>query len=262
VQVTALCRENDPNQARLPPQVAVVHHMKDLEKADVFYHLAWESASGPGRADAVVQTRNAELTLEALLTADRLGCKRFIAMGTIYERLAPQILASGKFGGPDFYILSKTHAHTMADQLAHKLGIEFVWCTICHPIGRYIKPDQMMASVVASLLSGISPSLGFAQTVYDIVAVEDVARGLRLLGDTYALRYREYYIGSGSPKPLYQWLEDTRCILGVNTPLGIGELGDDGLEFDESWFQISPLAEETGYAPQISFERAVANIIK
>lgn len=259
-QVTALCRENSPNRGRLPPQAAISGSMETLPQADIFYHLAWESASGPGRGDAPIQARNAEMTLDALLTAHRLGCKRFIALGTIYERLAERIASSGCFSGSDFYILSKRYAHLMADQLAHKLGIEFVWCTICHPVGRLIKPDQMMAFVASSLLSGKKPALGPALTAYDIVAVEDVARGLRLLGQSGPLLRREYYIGSGTPKPLYQWLEEARRILCAQTPLGIGERPDDGLRFDESWFDISPLAAETGYAPQTGFAKAVTNM--
>jgi nucleoside-diphosphate-sugar epimerase len=260
IRVTALCRENSPNLNRLPPDTNIIYNMNDLPKADVFYHLAWESASGPGRADARIQCKNAELTLNALTAAHRLGCKRFIALGTVYERLAPQISSAGKFSGPDFYVLSKGYAHAIANQLAYKLGIAFVWCTICHPIGKLIKPDQFMASVVSGLLSGKSPSLGPALTVYDVTAVEDIALGLRLLGEAETLQHREYYIGSGTPKPLRRWLEEARSVLGTKTALGFGERPDDGLRFEESWFDIAPLKTDTGYAPAVSFADAVTNV--
>ncbi len=149
----------------------------------------------------------------------------------------------------------------MAGQLAYKLEMEFAWCTICHPIGRMMKRDQMMAIVADGLLAGKSPAIGPALTFYDVVAVEDVALGLRLLGEAEknALSRREYYIGSGTPKLLREWLEEARDALGVNTPLGIGKRADDGLRFDKSWFDISALREDTGYAPRMSFAEAVAN---
>ena len=257
VRVSALCRENSPNRDRLPHTVEVFADMEALPKADVFYHLAWDGASGSERRDALKQEINTGLALRAQLCALNCGCGRFIALGTIYERLAPQIMASKNFGGSDFYILSKSYAHSMANQLAYMLKQEFVWCTICHPIGRLMKRDQLMAIVISDLLAGKKPALGPARTYYDIVAVEDVARGLRLLGQTERVG-REYYIGSGSPKPLYEWLEQARLALGADTALGIGALPDDGLRFDKRWFDIAPLKALTGYAPQVGFERAVA----
>ena len=205
----------------------------------------------------VTQTYYAEMAANALLATNKHGCGRFIALGTVYERFAPQIKASNSFGSSDFYVLSKDYAHSMTNQLAYKLGIDYAWCTICHPIGRFIKPEQMMAYAVSSLLAGTKPSFGPALSPYDIVAVEDVAYGLCLLGRAPKLDKREYYIGSGSPKPLFSWLEETRRVLGANVQIGIGERPDDGLCFAESWFDTANLAEATGYAPRVGFADAV-----
>ncbi len=261
VRVCALCRKDSPGRDRLPPDIEIIDHIEGMPKADVFYHLAWEGASGPGRGNPLKQEKSARLALHALLAAHRHGCGRFIALGTIYERLAPQITAAERFGGSDYYILSKSYAHSMTNQLAYMLNQDYVWCTICHPIGRLMKRDQLMAIVVSDLLAGKTTALGPAKTYYDIVAVEDVARGLRLLGQAEGAG-REYYIGSGSPKPLCEWLEQARIALGADTALGIGQRPDDGLRFEKSWFDISPLNQLTGYTPQIGFEQAVANVAR
>ncbi|MDR2908701.1 MAG: NAD(P)-dependent oxidoreductase [Oscillospiraceae bacterium] len=261
-RVYALCREKTPAQKKLLAGVSIFTDMDDLPPADVFYHLAWASASGPGRGDPLIQTRNAELTLNALLTAHRLGCKRFVGLGTVYERLEPQIEKSGRFGNSDFYILSKGYSHRMADHLALKFETDFVWCTICHPVGRYIKKDQMMAYVVADLLAGKSTPMGPAATPYDIVSARDVAQGLRLLGSAERLSRREYYIGSGSPRPLHQWLDETGRILGGEVFPEIGKLPGDNLRFGPDWFDISPIAAETGYRPITGFADSVAEVAK
>jgi len=228
------------------------------ETADIFYHLAWEGASGTGRSDSVLQARNAELTLQALETAHKLGCGKFVALGTVYERFAEQIAESGSFGSSNFYILSKKYAHDMSRQLALKLGIDFIWITICHPIGRYIKPEQMMAYAVSNLLKGVSPAFGSATTLYDIAAVEDIARGLYLAGDC-TLTKREYYIGSGNPRPLREWLEEARTILNVAPEIEFGKRPDDDLRFEREWFDTAPFTIETGYSPQTKFDKAVRN---
>jgi len=257
VEVTALCRADSPNRSRLPSGVRTVSDLRSLPNADVFFHLAWDGASGHGRGDAVMQTANARFCLEALQAASGCGCAKFVALGTVYERLVPQILASERFGGSDFYVLSKQYASAMADKLAQKIGIGFVCCAVCHPIGRYIKPEQLMAYTVSGLLSGNSPSFGPAATFFDIVAVEDVALGLYLAGERG--KRRGYYIGSGAPMRLREYLERTREILGTPTPLLIGEREDDGLRFEPGWFDTSQIAEDTGYVPRASFESAVMN---
>jgi len=258
LKVTALCRDGSPNLSRLPSEVDIIYSLNDIPPADVFYHLAWEGASGALRTDAAVQAFNAQFTVGTLKAAQTAGCKKYVALGTVYERLTPQILASGKFGGSDFYVLSKRYACAMADKLAYKLGVDFSWCRICHPIGKYIKPEQLMAYTVSNLISGSAPSFGPASTLYDVAAVEDVASGLYLAGE-YGKR-REYYIGSGAPHILREYLERTREILLTSTPLHIGARPDDGLRFQREWFDITPLTEDTGYAPKVSFEEAVMNV--
>jgi nucleoside-diphosphate-sugar epimerase len=119
-----------------------------------------------------------------------------------------------------------------------------------------------MACVIASLQAKKSPPLGPCTALYDIVAVEDVAYGLALIGEAAGLKHREYYIGSGKPKPLRAWLAEARQALGAQAPLGFGAKEDDGLRFEEGWFDIAPLQEDTGYAPRVSFAEAVRNVAR
>ena len=258
--VTAFCRKNSLNLNRLPKEVSVIFDWDDFNKfpkPDVFYHLAWDAPSGPGRADAILQSESITATITALQNA---APAKFIALGTVYERFAEKVINSCEFSTPNFYILAKHAAHKLSSQLAYKLNCDYIWSQVCHPIGPFIKPEQLMAYTVSSLLSGNVPSFGSATTIFDIIAVEDVAYGLYLLGKNKLPR-REYYIGSGNPRPLRTYLEETRRILGVDTPLLFDQRPDDGLVFDESWFDISQLTEDTGFIPRLSFEQVVRRFI-
>jgi nucleoside-diphosphate-sugar epimerase len=256
VEVTAFCRKGSANLSRLPPKTHVEYSSEKLPSADVFYHLAWQDASGPGRADPMTQIGNAELTLRLLDLTSKLGCAKFVALGTVYENLSSQVTSSGAFGGSDFYILSKAYAHTMSDKYARKLSLDYTWCTVCHPIGEYVKVEQMLASVISRLLNGEPVNFGQGAEYYDIVAVEDLARGLRLAGYRNAKR-REYFIGSGQPRTLREYLTEVKRILKVKTLILFGARPDDDLHFDKSWFDIAPLSADTGYTPAISFDEAV-----
>ena len=258
IEVIALCREESTNIKRLPKEVSIIYSADDLPNADVFYHLAWKAPSGSGRGNAMLQSENIELTLNALNTAHKLGAK-FVALGTIAERFYETITQLEKFGNSHFYILAKNFAHQISNQLAYQLNCEYTWCHICHPIGRFIKPEQLMAYTVSGLISGNPPIFGPANKFFDIVAVEDVALGLYLIGK-HNTNKRDYYIGSGNPMLLRDYLTNVRQILSVNTPLFINQHTDDELHFEKNWFNIKPLSLDTGYLPKINFEQAIKNV--
>jgi nucleoside-diphosphate-sugar epimerase len=225
------------------------------KSADVFYHLAWESAFGSGRSDPFVQESNVKLTLQMLNDAYNVGCKKFVALGTCYEKLS----LNENFGNADFYILSKRYAHEIADRYAKKLGMEFVWTTVCQPIGAGVKPEQMIAYVVNTLKNGESPKMGPAASWYDIVSVKDLALGLRLVGEN-KLSEREYFIGSGKPRILKDYLSEIPRIINTELQIEIGARPDDGLRFHKDWFDISMLEKEAGYKPKVSFNDAILSL--
>jgi nucleoside-diphosphate-sugar epimerase len=221
--------------------------------------LAWEGATGPGRADAVLQSLNANRTMEAIKAAHQTGCKKFIATGTVYENFYLQMDDAPQFFNAAFYIMSKRYARDMARQMALKLGIGFTWCTFCHPVGKYIKPEQLIASAVKKLLDGVSPAFGPAADYFDIIAVEDLAAGLYLAG-AKNLPDCEYYIGSGEAGPLKDYLLKIPQILGVDTEIGIGVNPDDGMRFDKTWFDAKPFENASGFNPAVSFEKIVLGL--
>jgi len=50
---------------------------------DTFYHFAWAGSAGSERANTKLQLQNAQWTIDALRTAKKLGCSRFICAGSI-----------------------------------------------------------------------------------------------------------------------------------------------------------------------------------
>lgn len=265
IKVTGLARCDSLNTRRLEQETDIVWcGMDDYSSfagppADTFYHLAWDGATGAGRDDEELQTKNIARTVAALKAAKRVGCSRFVALGTVYENLVPQVLSDSEHRKADFYLLSKQSSHFMCRKLAKKLDIEFAWATIFQPIGRYIKKEQVMTYVISGLLNDEPPEFGPAMEPYDITAVEDIAYGLRLLGEC-ALTKQEYYIGSGSPMIMKKYLQRTKEVLGVDTELKIGCRPDDGLRFSFDWYDISAMEKDTGYSARVGFDRAVLNV--
>jgi nucleoside-diphosphate-sugar epimerase len=260
-QITALCRKGSENNQRIPQEVRQVFSLEELPKADIFFHLAWDGASGVGRANAEMQSNNVTLAIKALETAEEKNCGKFVLLGTVYEKFAQTVKHCCEFKNADFYILGKEYAHSVTNQLSYKLGIDYVCCTVCHPVGKYVKPEQIFASVVRKLRNGMTVEVSECLQPFDIIAVEDLVNGIRLCGET-KLKQREYYIGSGQPKILKEYFLEARKILGVETPLEFGKYPFDGLEFQKEWFDISRLIQETGYKSTKSLDDIIKGLVQ
>ena len=259
--VSALCRENSVNNVRLLSGVHAAYSLDTLPTADVFYHLAWDGASGPGRGDAALQSSNVTLALDALNCAAKLGCRKFVMLGTVYERFSGSVKNNESFGNSDFYILSKDSAHALTSQLAYKLEMNYTYVQICHPFGKYVKREQMLANVIHNLIEGKTIEFGEGYEYFDIVAVEDLAHGLQLIGNSeYA--HREFYIGSGNSRLLREYILDAKHVLGVDTKIEFGARPHDGLHFDREWFNINEAVEYVGYTPRISFEDMIRRYLE
>ena len=111
IHVTGLARKDSINLSRLDGTDIIWCGMDEYsafngEKADTFYHLAWDGATGVGRDDEELQVKNIARTVNAMKAAKRVGSKRFVALGTVYENLVPQILMDSQHRKPDFYLLA------------------------------------------------------------------------------------------------------------------------------------------------------------
>ena len=94
--IYALCRPNSPSVELLPEneKLHIVYGsladmetvlLADIKKADVFIHFAWDGSGRQGRADEIVQNKNAEYAFKALEIAKQLGCNKFIFPGSQAE---------------------------------------------------------------------------------------------------------------------------------------------------------------------------------
>ena len=201
--VVALCRPNSPHNERLKE----FDNLKILEcdssnflelkekleqySPDAFFHLAWEGTTGEKRGDYTIQLTNVKNTCDAYMCAAEIGCKKFVAAGTIYEKLMDQILSAESFSPLSYYVMAKHFAYESLFQLSKKTELDWTWCLFCQPIGRYIKLNQLMAYLVVELKEGRMPQFGTAENPFDMIVIEDLAEGLYLAAE-HKLESRRY----------------------------------------------------------------------
>lgn len=268
VKVWAICRTGSENINRIRDchnATIVECEFTDLvsvsekampEKIDVIYHLAWENASGPSRSDLQSQIKNIIIVDQVVRLAQKKKVDKIIVSGTVSENLCDRIQQTDKFVPAAYYLFSKRYVKNILEQLSYQKSFKLVWITFCHPIGEYNKPDQLITKTIIDLSNGFSPQFGIATNMFDVIAVEDLAAALYLAGEK-GLHKTCYYVGSGEPKQLRQYLEKVRDIISPNANLSFGSLPDDGLALDVKWFDDSDFRKETGFATQISIEEAI-----
>lgn len=70
-----------------------------------------------------------------------------------------------------------------------------------------------------------------------------------------------YYIGSGSPRILREYLLEIGELAGMQEKVGIGIRPDDGIKYDISMFDTTPLKEAIGDYVSTPFEEGIKKTI-
>lgn len=222
----------------------------------VFYHLAWVGKAGPLRADWRVQLRNVEMALDYFEQAKRMRCGRFICAGTIGEKMLSLPECARLQSQNRIYVNSKLYLHGLLSNLDNG-GCRVVWATLGNLYGVGVAGGSILDYELRTILRGDVAEFGPGEQPYDFVNVSDAIRALAEIGLGARVVSEEFYVGSGRPLPLKDYLLKVGEIAGCPQLVGIGKKPDDGTRFREEWFSIASLMAETNYIPAVGFEDGI-----
>ncbi|MDE7431643.1 MAG: NAD(P)-dependent oxidoreductase [Lachnospiraceae bacterium] len=273
VEVYALCNYDSPNLDRISglENVHIIDgNMEELDRLpdkcnernfDVFFHLAWKGASGTLRQDCKTQLDNIVWSFQAAETAIKMKCKKIVITGTVCENQCDAIAEMTGFAASSYYLNSKKSAYEMVSAYCKQHQFPLVWCTFYHPLGIYNKKEQLLINTMMKLLSGEYLRFGKAGNWFDVIAVEDLCRGLYLAGK-HELKKDRYFIGSGTPRLLYEYLEEVKNMINPNAKMHYGEYENDNLPMKREWLDVLPFQVETGFQAEISFHDCVEQTLQ
>lgn len=227
---------------------------------DAFYHLAWIAAGGNGRSDYSIQLANVKYACDAVHTAVELGCKKILFAGTISERLTTNIFSKDTPSANEIYAVCKDFTHTLTHILSRNFGIDCVWMQFANLFGPYSINGNIVGYTIESLLSDKEATFGPADQIYDLLYIEDLAKAATALG-LHDIPSDVYYIGSGNPCKLKDYLIKIGEIMHKQNLVKIGARADDGTRYDQSWFSIEKLKNYTGFTPNTAFEEGIEQTI-
>ncbi len=267
-KVYAVCRNSEGylnNITKNDKLIIIKTSQEELEDKisdihiDVWYHLIWDGSLGEKRTDPILQLSNVAMCVNALKTAERIGCKKIIFTGTVYENFADSIVSDPEKNKHAFYIISKKQAHELTLQMSKDMKIKYIWVQFCHPAGKYMNKNQLIPYAVNAFVNDDETAFGKCDNYFDIFAVEYLAEALRELGEKNTSKSM-YYIGSGASKKLHEYIEKAAEICDYSLSIGFGKKPDDKLIFNNDWFDTIDLERDTGLKYTYSFENIVQNI--
>lgn len=221
---------------------------------DVFYHFAWVGSAGPLRCDETIQLQNALWTAQALRTADKMKCKKFVNAGTITEKEAYAAIYAqeSKPGLSYIYGAGKLAARSICKPIANSLDIDLCWAVITNAYGVGEISPRLVNSTIRKILSGEPLQFTAATQNYDFIYIDDLAKAFVAIGE-YGKPNKEYVIGSGNARPLKEFLLEMQQALAPEVTPVFGDIPFTGVDLPLEVFDTTDLENDCHFKPTVSF---------
>ncbi len=221
---------------------------------DTFYHLAWNGSAGSDRINSRLQLDNAQYAVDAVHVAAAMGCKRFIGAGSIMESETNTAAnAQGnKLGMPYIYGAGKLAAHVMSKAAAANVGIDHIWPMITNAYGPGEVSPRFVNMTLRKMIHKEPLQFTAATQNYDFIYIDDVARAFYLVGEN-GKAFFQYIVGSGSARPLKEFISEMQKALAPDQSLLFGDVPFTGINLDLECFSTNAILKDTGFSPEVDF---------
>ena len=193
---------------------------------DAFYHFAWAGVNGVAKANPIVQLKNAEMSMNCATVAKKIGCKKMLCAGTIAERATESLPNLKKTNGGMLYGVAKHATHLMLETYCKNIDLDFVWMQFSNIYGPENKTGNLVSYTIGELMKGNEATFGPALQPYDFIYIEDLIEAVMRLGENTTNK-NCYYIGSGEPRILKEYLFEIGRLYGKEEFIKVGLRSDD-----------------------------------
>lgn len=227
---------------------------------DLFYHFAWIGVNGAKKGSLDVQLRNIRISLECAKLAKEIGVKKFLSAGTIAENNIESLAHIQMVSPSMFYGVSKHAARLLLCTFCKSVGLDFVWMQFSNVYGANNNTGNLVSYAFAKLGNNEEALFGPANQPYDFVYIDDLLTAVFLLGIKETPQ-DFYFIGSGEPMILSEYLTIIGCAFDKMHLVKIGAKSDDGIRYEFKMFDISRTIKDIGNYVKSSFATNIKRMI-
>ncbi|MCR5452971.1 MAG: NAD(P)-dependent oxidoreductase [Lachnospiraceae bacterium] len=228
------------------------------DEPEVFYHFAWAGTTGIRRADYALQLENAKYVCEAAKVSKSLGCRRFIAPGTITEKIVPYAIDHHCVSQGLTYAIAKVAASHLLEIVCKVEEIDHIWVRLSNIFGGDNTNGNLISYTLDTFKKGETPTYGPCLQPYNFTYIEDVVKALYLLGDKDASHKNTYFLSNGESRVLKDYLLEVADVFGKKVDIGVR--ADDGIKYEKEWFLDRSLMDDFGFSPSYLFSDAIRMI--
>ena len=227
---------------------------------DAFYHLAWRGINGAEKADPSVQLANIQMAIDCANICKKLNVKKLLCAGTVAENATFSLPNLEKTSGGMMYGVAKHACRLILEDYCKNIGQQFVWMQFSNIYGVGNKTGNLVSYTLGELLAGKDATFGPALQPYDFIYVDDLIEAIYRLG-TNDTNKSFYYIGSGSPRILKDYLLRIGELAGCSDKVAIGIRPDDGIYYSMDMFDNSDLVKSIGDYVFVDFDKGIIKTI-
>ena len=227
---------------------------------DAFYHLAWKGVNGADKADPAVQLANIQMAVDCANICKRLNIKKYLCAGTVAENAIFSLPNLKKTTGGMMYGVAKHACRLILEDYCKSIGLSFVWMQFSNIYGVGNKTGNLVSYTLGELLAGKEATFGSAIQPYDFIYVDDLIEAVYRLGRKET-ENTFYYIGSGRPRILRDYLLRIGELVGCADKVGVGIRPDDGIKYSMDMFDNSSLVETIGEYVSVDFDSGIHKTI-
>lgn len=236
----------------------------EVSKDCVFFNLSWFGQVKLSDLSVEAQLRNVSYSVDALEIASKIGCSRFIQIGTMEEAFTHRYLELDHkshtfYNRHVIYSVAKISAKNSLEVRSSQLGMDFIYVLHSHVMGPYDDKDSFLQVTLLKLINGGELIFSSGEQYFDVISIEDCALGYYLICKK-GLPGKTYWVGSGAPQRLRNYVERMYRLFPSGKVMKFGELPYNDVVLSKNDFSIDTLVEDTGFAPTMSFEQTVENL--
>lgn len=227
---------------------------------DAFYHLAWRGVNGADKVDPLVQLANIQMAVDCANICKQMDVKKLLCAGTVAENATFSLPNLEKTSGGMMYGVAKHACRLILEDYSKNIGQQFVWMQFSNIYGVGNKTGNLVSYTLGELLAGREATFGPALQPYDFIYVDDLIEAVYRLGASETKKVF-YYIGSGSPRILNDYLLRIGELAGCADKVCIGIRPDDGIKYTLDMFDNRDLVEAVGEYVYTSFDDGIIRTI-
>ena len=231
------------------------------EEYDAFYHLAWKGVNGADKANPSVQLANIQMAIDCADICKKLNVKKYLCAGTVAENATFSLPNLEKTSGGMMYGVAKHACRLILEDYCKNIGQQFVWMQFSNIYGVGNKTGNLVSYTLGELMTGNEATFGPALQPYDFIYVDDLIEAVYRLGEKKTNK-AFYYIGSGSPRQLKEYLLRIGELAGYADKIGIGIRPDDGIKYSMDMFCNDDLVDAVGEYVSTDFDNGINKTIE